>query len=255
MSKKPPTPRKRDKEASRPSINSGLRVGESLAKEEWDFSGVPDEERNACLYFEYGRESFAVCRDLTVWLKHFPHGAPWPDFREVSDIESRFPLDAESLRRFYYSPARISIASPDFPNVAWSSISMTDRQRAMQSVGWESVERRLADRKRAKSRRPLLKLASKSFDVGNWSASDAELIGRFKRWLLLNREYPEDRKKAGRKSSPKDALSYLIALRLCRHAKIKRGAVSKVIEIHKRDPANVNRDVKKAKAFLSGFYK
>lgn len=227
---------------------------QALADNEWDFRALPSGERQACLYYEYARESGALLADLTIWLRHYPSDAPWPTEEDSDDWKERYPADAPALRRFYRSPACIASAIEGFPQVPWLDIPSSERSRAMVRVRWHEIEHRLNDMKRETRHRSLAKFSFDSFRVSDWGRTNTELVKEFREWLNKTRRADPDLAKRGRHQNPHDLLRHLGALRLSRHAARVRGSTRRVIET-KIDARNLSRDANKAVTFIKKFYK
>ncbi len=234
---------------------SAARKDYLLPSVEWDFKGVPEDETQACLYYEYGRECLPVMAALTVWRRYFPFGTPWPTAEENWLWTARFPKDAKALDRFHTSPARIAAGIESFPNTAWLEIASTKRRHSMNLVRWGEAREQLASLKKQRNHPALSKLTFNSFfEIRDWSWTDEELVSQFGRWLSERRAEPADTTKPGRQEAPSDLLRHLGALRLCRHAKRCRGSSRNVDETD-RDTRNLLRSAKKAAIFLNHFYK
>lgn len=242
-----------------------------VQRAEWDFSTVPEKEVWACMYYEYARENsrenLNLCRDLTVWLRFFPHGCKWPkDWGEIS-LRSfpdgfKCPIDwdkipderndwseseKKAILRFYDSLAIIAAASPTFPSIPWMQIPRCERQRLLERIDWPAIEGRLKRRKN--SPRDLSFYYPRSFEINDWEFNDNELVERFRKWLKTTR--PIRLNKRGRLDSPVDLLNHLSSLRLSRLSEEDRALAFKGKTI---DPSNFNRAVNIAKLFSQRFY-
>ena len=225
----------------------------ALCREEWDFSLVSPSEAQACLYYEYARESSLAHEDCRLWQRHFDTGKPWPDFAELRAVLKTATNEAPSLIRFHSSPVRIIATCPNFPSSPWLRLPLTARQRAMDLAIWSDVEALLTLKKKTPRGGLLERVTTDSFFIDTWAWTDEQLIERFSQWLKANRPLPPEFAPSGRRLKATDLLNHLADFRLCRNAKAVRGSSRKIVEIQK-DERNTRRNAEKAQRFIDSFY-
>lgn len=228
------------------------KASRKLPKEEWDFVGLPEDELQACLYFEYGRRSDLLCKKLAVFRRCFPSLPDFSDSFSFSRICKRFDEKIQvTLYEVFMSYARICLICSEFPEKPWRIINVS-RKPGMEAVRWIEIERNLKNAKKVRNHPPLSKFHSDSFSVYDWSLTDKELHEEFQRWILKKRPCEPDFSPSGRIDSPSDLLNHLGVLRLWEHAK-KNGYDVGDIELNK-DRRTLDRSCKKAKDFLGSAY-
>jgi hypothetical protein len=223
----------------------------TIRPSEYDFSGIPEDELEACVHYEYARESANVVQmaeELRGQLRdRRPKGNH--SFGQTFNLPINYTKFTKTHAPMYDAWFLIALAGRDgFPTIAWQDLKPEDRQALKEFPGqavamhnkqllkehpvfvaevvqddgglatvtlaaWEDKRMPALYRKIAKDkRRPWL---LSGFMMVNLLHSPDEIVARFKEWLL--KRHPRASKppaeKRGRKSY-RDRLNALGALRL-----------------------------------------
>lgn len=236
-----------------PEVEAGRRTkgAAAVSLSEYDFSDVPEDELEACVHYEYARESVKIVKFVEEMREQLLDGFP----KGNGDLGKTFKLPLKCTKftktheSMYDGWILMALASrPGFPRVGWQDLTSDDRQilkafpdqavemhnqdlvrqhpvfiaelvqdncgLAVQTLAsWESDKMPALYRKVPEDiRRPSLLTG---FMMVNMLHSPDEIVARFKKWLLKRHPRANEHvpEKRGRKS-PRDRLNALGAMRL-----------------------------------------
>jgi hypothetical protein len=232
---------------------------QSLAREEYDFSGVADEELESCLYYEYFRESKAIIGEVNKIRKQIGALVNEQNLKVGDKISAKVTYTkATGHPAAMIEPVIIALlaSTPEFPLRPWQSLSK-DAKRIMNDFygrAFRTNREKLAQEKpplqigafdprlgtitlndwkirklpkiyAGMDRQALERSIASGFFQINLSYRNEQLASAFRAWLDKIRPHPPEPVKERRgRNNQRDALNWLGALRLRFHCRRLRDA-------------------------------
>lgn len=226
-----------------------------VAREEYDFSDVPEDELERCLYYEYMRESEAIIREVGNVRRRM-----WDEVKcqkNKPDVPAAVSIKISKITKhqglFMEAMSSILACCSEFPEVPWQRLSVSAKKRLGHFVGkatqmhnkhfrkqlpplvldtylktpalgeitlnaWKSrMTPKQCQKIPASDREGML--VSGFFQINTGYLPD-QLIDDFREWVKVNhpKGHEEPKERRGRKSK-RDALNALGALRLRYHCR------------------------------------
>jgi hypothetical protein len=219
--------KKRANKRARPTLAQALAKSRfedvRLAREDWDFSGCPEDQLKACFFYEFARECSHAIRVARVAHESLK------EITEAYGPKASYALAAGVIDLFK--------DCPEFPETPFLCISKVERERRIANLfkanplvqaDLPSLIRQYANKTpRRKAIGKTLKYLAGQGDIAafniDWRMSDEQLTQGFRQWLRTNRPLTAvpivRRGKGSSREQLRKDLKALGALRLLRNMK------------------------------------